>query len=124
MGFFITISPIPFNAGETVMPTKPSTDWTGVPTTYPAAEVRELKKVSNASVVKLSKAFIRGSEVSGTFLLADGAEVRSYAGRQRIEVQCLWFGRKPKTTWMNITLLCAPKFDLNYTGEVAWDIRK
>jgi len=106
------------------MPTKPSTDWTGVPMTYPYATVRELKQVSNASVVKLSKAFIRGSEVSGTFLLADGAEVRSYAGRQRIEVQCLWFGKKPKTTWMNITLLCAPKFDSSYSGEVAWDIRK
>jgi hypothetical protein len=92
--------------------------------TYPYATVRELKQVSNASVVRLSKAFIRGSEVSGTFLLADGAEVRSYAGRQRIAVQCLWFGKKPKTTWMNITLLCAPKFDSRYTGEVAWDIRK
>jgi hypothetical protein len=92
--------------------------------TCPYATVRESKQVSNASVVKLSKAFIRGSEVSGAFLLADGAEVRSYAGRQRIEVQCLWFGKKPKTTWMNITLLCAPKFDLNYTGLVAWDIRK
>jgi hypothetical protein len=107
------------------MPTKPSTDWTGAPTTYGAAAVKEHKSVSNASVVKLSKAFIRGSEITnGVFLLADGAEVRSYAGRQRIEVQCLWFGRKPKTTWMNITLLCAPKFDSSYTGDVAWDIRK
>jgi len=107
------------------MPTKPSTDWTGVPTTYPAAAVTEPKSVSNASVVKLSKAFIRGSEITnGVFLLADGAEVKSYAGRQRIEVQCLWFGKKPKATWMNITRLSAPKFDLNYTGPVAWDIRK
>jgi hypothetical protein len=107
------------------MPTKPSTDWTGVPMTYPYATVREPKQVSNASVVRLSKAFIRGSEITnGVFLLADGAEVRSYAGRQRIEVQCLWFGKKPKTTWMNITLLCAPKFDSSYSGEVAWDIRK
>jgi hypothetical protein len=48
------------------MPTKPSTEWTGVPMTYPHATVREPKPVSNAAVVKLSKAFIRGSEVSVT----------------------------------------------------------
>jgi hypothetical protein len=107
------------------MPTEPSVDWTGVPTTYPDAAVKETKSVSNASVVKLSKAFIRGSEISnGVFLLSDGAEVKSYAGRQRIEVQCLWFGKKPKTTWMNITLLSTPVFESNYSGAVAWDIRK
>ena len=102
----------------------PNTDWTGIPHTCSSAQPR-YKTVSNAKVVKLSKAFIRGSEITnGVFLLEDGAEVRSYAGRQRIAVQCLWFGRKPPTTWMNITLLCAPKFDSSYTGEVAWDIRK
>ena len=61
----------------------PNTDWTGIPHTCSTAEPRH-KAVSNAKVVTLSKAFIRGSEVSGTFVLADGAVVRTYAGRQRI----------------------------------------
>ena len=99
----------------------PNTDWTGLPHTCPTAEPR-YKTVSNAKVVTLSKAFIRGSEVSGTFVLADGAVVRTYAGRQRIEVQCLWFGRKPPSTWMNITLRSKPVFNDNFAGEVVYNL--
>lgn len=99
----------------------PNTDWAGIPTTSTTAKPKA-KVVKNARVVVLKKAFIRGSEVSGTFLLAEGAEVKTYAGRQRIEVQCLWFGRKPKTTWMNITLLSEPVFKNNYIGEVVANI--
>jgi hypothetical protein len=99
----------------------PNTDWTGIPHTCSTAEPRH-KTVSNAKVVTLSKAFIRGSEVSGTFVLADGAVVRTYAGRQRIEVQCLWFGRKPPSTWMNVTLRSKPTFDDSYSGDVVWNI--
>ena len=99
----------------------PNTDWTGIPHTCSTAEPR-YKTVSNAKVVTLSKAFIRGSEVSGTFVLADGAVVRTYARRQRIEVQCLWFGRKPPSTWMNITLRSKPVFDDNFAGEVVYNL--
>ena len=99
----------------------PNTDWTGIPHTCYTAEPR-YKTVSNAKVVTLSKAFIRGSEVSGTFVLADGAVVRTYAGRQRIEVQCLWFGRKPPSTWMNVTLRSKPVFNNNFDGKVVYDL--
>jgi len=59
----------------------PNTDWTGIPNTYRSAKPTKSKTVKNASVVTLSKAFIRGSEVSGTFLLADNAVLKTYAGR-------------------------------------------
>lgn len=101
----------------------PNTDWTGIPTTSLAAKPSEFKPVKNARVVIVKKAFIRGSEVSGTFLLAEGAEVKTYAGRRRIEVQCLWFGRKPKTTWMNVTLLSEPQFDNKYSGPIVTNIK-
>ncbi len=100
----------------------PNTDWTGVPMTSKTAKPTKPVPVKNARVVYLKKAFIRGSEVSGTFLLADNAEVKSYAGRRRIEVQCLWFNRKPKTTWMNLTLLSEPVFKNNFNGEVVGNI--
>jgi hypothetical protein len=100
-----------------------STDWTGVPMTATTATPRKLLPVRNARVVHLTKAFIRGSVVSGTFKVAEGAEVKTYAGKRRIEVECLWFGCKPPTTWMNITILCNPRFEENYSGDVVWDIR-
>ena len=100
----------------------PNTDWTGAPRIHSSAKPTKYKTVSNAKVVTLSKAFIRGSEVSGTFLLADGAVLKPYAGRQRIEVQCLWFGRKPANTWMNITLRSKPVFNDRFTGEVVENV--
>jgi len=100
-----------------------STEWTGIPTKSKTASVKDHAPVRNVRVVHLSKATIRNSQVSGVFKVAEGAEVKTYAGKRRIEVECLWFGRKPPTTWMNITILCTPRFDENYSGNVAWDIR-
>ena len=104
------------------MPTY-SNDWTGVPILSKTAKEKQYTSVKNARVVFLKKATIRQAVVSGYFKLADGAVVKPYAGKQRIEVECLWFGRKPPSTWMNITLLSKPEFKDNYTGEVVWDIR-
>jgi len=99
-----------------------NTDWTGVPMTYETASPKKHISVRNARVVFLKNATIRKATVSGYFKLADGADVKTYAGKQRIEVECLWFGRKPRTTWMNITLLSKPIFNSHYTGEIVWDI--
>ena len=104
------------------MPTY-STDWTGVPKTSKTAKEQGHTPVRNARVVYLKKATIRGAVVSGYFKLAEGAVIKTYGGKQRIEVECLWFGRKPPSSWMNITLLSKPEFIDNYTGEVVWDIR-
>lgn len=100
----------------------PNSDWTGIPMTSKTATPKKAMPVKDARVVYLKKASIRGSEVGGTFLLAEGAEVQTYAGRRRIEVQCLWFNRKPKTTWMHLTLLSEPMFKNNFTGEVVSNI--
>ena len=104
------------------MPTY-NTDWTGVPMLSKTATPKEHRQVTNARVVYLKKATIRLATVSGYFKLAEGAVVKPYAGKQRIEVECLWFGRKPPSTWMNITLLSKPEFIDNHTGDVVWDIR-
>jgi hypothetical protein len=100
-----------------------STDWTGVPMLSKKASPKLYSKARDARVVFLMKATIRNAVVSGYFKLAEGAEVKPYAGKQRIEVECLWFGRKPPSTWMNITLLSKPQFNYHYSGEVVWDIR-
>lgn len=105
------------------MATKPQTDWDGIPHTHRNARVLEDDyAVRNARVIHLSKASIRCTKVSGTFLLAPDAEMKTYAGKQRIEVQCLWFGRKPPTSWMHITVLSSPRYEDNYSGTVVWNI--
>lgn len=101
-----------------------STDWTGVPNLSKTAKEKLHINVRNARVVFLKKATIRRAVVSGYFKLAEGAVVKTYAGKKRIEVECLWFGCKPPSTWMNITLLSEPEFMESYTGDVVWDIRK
>lgn len=104
------------------MAKQPRTDWDNIPHKTPNARIVEHKDIKNARVIHITEATIRNCEVSGTFLLAPGAEMKSYAGRQRIEVQCLWFGRKPHTTWMHITVLGSVRYENNFTGEVIWDI--
>lgn len=99
------------------------TDWTNVPQQSKKATVRRTRLVENASVVHVGQAFIRGSTVSGCFKLAKGADIKAHKDKKRIEVECLWFGCKPKTTWMHITLLREVHFFYGYSGKVAFDIR-
>ena len=101
-----------------------NTDWRDIPQQSKTATVIRSRFVEDASVIYTDKAFIRGSTVSGFFKVAHGAEVKVRAGKRRIEVECLWFGRKPRSTWMNLTLLSEPKFLHGYSGNVALDIRR
>ena len=101
---------------------KYNTDWSEIPDTCTTATVQKTQRVNGARVVHLAKAGIRRSEVSGTFKLAEGAEVKTLWGQRRIMVECLWFGRKPKTTWMHLAVLSTPRFENDYSGEVVSDI--
>lgn len=100
-----------------------NTDWSDTPKSAKRARVQRMRFVENAQVILVDKAYIRGSIVGGWFKLVEGAHIQRYKHTQRIEVECLWFGRKPKTSWMHITLLCEPKFFYGYTGKVALDLR-
>jgi hypothetical protein len=67
---------------------------------------------------------IRSAKVSSVFKVAKidkPFSVRS--GRLRVCVECLWKGRKPRTTWMHITLGRAWKLKHTYDGEICVDIR-
>jgi hypothetical protein len=101
-----------------------NTDWRGVPQQSKTATVMRTRFVENASVIHVDRAFIRGSTVSGFFKVVNGAEVQARVGKRRIEVECLWFGRKPLNSWMNLTLLSEPTFLNGYSGNVALDIRR
>lgn len=100
------------------------TDWKGVPSEDGLAEPTARRSVSNATVIHVSRASIRASVVEDVYF--ELAPVKkpygSYAGKPRAEVKCLWYGRKPLTTWMHITLLGPHTEHRDFTGEVVWDI--
>lgn len=103
-----------------------NTDWTEVPDTDPNAEVIFGRNVTNAHVVWVAQATIRGAVVANAhFLVADPQTVgQPFRGRPAVEVQCLWYGRKPPTTWMHLTLLGRYVEKRRYTGPIATDFRR
>lgn len=105
------------------MATAYNTDWSGIPMTDASAEPVCLQAVSDAVVIHITRASIRDAIVENvTFELANLKNAYgSYAGKPRAEVRCLWYGRKPPTSWMHLTLLGPHTEERNYTGEVVWD---
>ena len=83
------------------------TDWDGIPHTDPNAEpVRWKTAPPHRQVVYVKQATIRNATISNTyFLLAEDYSIQQRSnGTERLEVECLWYDRKPKTTWMHITV--------------------
>jgi len=126
VGFLLSLNSISMQSNKRglKMPTAISTNWEGVPNLCKDASVKEQTDVKNARVVYLAKASIRNATVSGYFKVAEDAEVKTYAGKRRIEVECLWFGCKPPTSWMNLAILSTPKFEDGYSKKVNWNIAK
>ncbi len=106
-----------------MVPTKQwNTDWTGIPITDRKAAPRGAK-VANAHVVFVASGSIRNARfVNAHFVVAGpGLRQRKKQGKPRIEVQCLWHGRKPSKTWMHIAYEGEVVEKTNYSGEVVSD---
>ena len=105
------------------MATTKKSYWKDVPHTNTKAAINEYRKVKDKLAIKVTKAQIRNANVSGVFELASvDMPFRIKKGELTAEVICLWHGKKPKTTWMHLTL--GKKYELlfNYTGEVVDNI--
>jgi len=104
---------------------EPRTDWDSIPDTHTSAAPTSWRQVSGVRAVHAPSARIRCSSVSGYFEIADVLEpFRTRNGRFQVEVKCLWFGRKPPTTWMHLTLLGDYAVHEHYTGPVVENISK
>lgn len=57
-------------------------------------------------VIEVSNAHYRKAVISGRFLIANSTDPYGINkdGHKTIEVECHWYGWKPKTRWMNLTL--------------------
>ena len=61
----------------------------------------------NRTVIEVKDAQYRNAVLSGKFLVAqtDNAYGTSKDGHKTIEVECYWYGWKPKTRWMRLTVI-------------------
>ena len=99
-------------------------DWSYVPDTDKKAEPVAWHDVAVGQlVIKVTNAEIRKAVVSGCFLVVQKDNPRSYKdGNWRIEVECLWYGKKPKTTWMHLTVNNGFEYVQGYDGKVISNI--
>ena len=106
------------------MNTENVTDWTGIPNTDGKAEpIANSDVPTGRLVIKVENAEIRDAVVSGYFLVVQKDNPRSnYDEDWRIEVECLWFGKKPKTSWMHLTVNNGFEYIRDYKGKVISNI--
>ena len=105
------------------MTTQISTDWDNIPQTNPNAVVKSHRRVLDTLAIRVKSASIRNAEVSGVFELADIPQPFSiFNGVLRVEVKCLWYERKPPSSWTYFQLLDNWELIHNYSGEVADNI--
>ena len=105
---------------------EPSIDWTDVVHTCQSAVPTSMRHVTSAPAIEVINASIRNACVSGVFQIANvPAPFKTLKnGQMRVEVNCLWFGRKPPTTWMHITLSGEWELHQHYTGPVVENISR
>ena len=101
-----------------------NTDWTGIPPTDRKATPR-WARVANAHVVFVPSGSLRKARFVNAHFVVAGLTLRrtKKQGKPRVEVQCLWHGRKPTKTWMHIAYEAEPVEKANYSGEVVSDFR-
>lgn len=103
---------------------KISNDWSDVPDTDPNAQPCEYEDVNHVTAIHIQRALIRNAELLGCYFeLADPtARPAMKWGADRIEVKCLWYSRKPPTSWMHIAIHSDYEIISNYSGQVVRDI--
>ena len=102
----------------------PNTDWVGIPGHDKHSTVRRTRQVEHARVIHVTAASIRLALVAGHFEIAPtkGKPQNSYTPPCEVEVVCLWHGRKPPTSWMNLKLIGPCEVIENYSGTVVANI--
>jgi hypothetical protein len=62
---------------------------------------------SNRKVIEVNDALYRNAVLSGKFLVAQSPNAygTNKDGHKTIEVECYWYGWRPKTRWMRLTVI-------------------
>jgi hypothetical protein len=105
------------------MTTQITDEWNDRYNTHSNAHPVEHRAVTNALVVKVETAHLRGSDFSGVFEVAAVPKPFSiHDGQLRVQVQVGWFGMKPKTTWSHLTLNGEWELIRDYSGDVVHNL--
>jgi hypothetical protein len=104
----------------------PNTDWSDVVFTDRRARVVAYEQAEGMRAVRISQGTIRSAPVADVFELAESSTQpkETPGGKLRVEVKCLWYGRKPPNSWMHITILGTAEVLENYSGPVAVNIAR
>ena len=78
--------------------------WKDCPHTCKMAKPKATHQVHNAAVIEVNNAQYRNAEFSGVFLLSPNSEIKIIKGKQRVEVECCWFGHRLKTRGIRIII--------------------
>ena len=82
---------------------------------------------SNRKVIEVKDALYRNAALSGKFLVSQSANAygTNKDGHKTIEVECYWYGWKPKTRWMRLTIINQESEITDYSNlDVIKDIGK
>ena len=102
----------------------PNTNFGEVKSLDAAAKPSQTIPMKGVFAIEIIGGRIRTAKVSNVFKIAKTDKPFSVRkGRLRVCVECLWKGRKPRTTWMHITLGRVWKIHHNYDGKICVDIR-
>lgn len=98
--------------------------WTDQPGTKFDASPREQIEVTNATIIKVKRAFYRECYFDGAFLLSPDVKLPlPESGLHRVEVICRWFGHRLKTRGPEFRIDGATTEVIeNYTGKVWSDL--
>lgn len=103
---------------------KMQTDWRNVPVTDVKAQIIASETVKCLAAIHVTKGLIRNAELLDCYF--EMADLKSRPsmkwGAKRIAVKCLWYGRKPPTSWMHIAVVGGYEIISDYFGAVVRDI--
>lgn len=101
-----------------------NTDWSGVPHSNERAGPVAFRHVEKKPVIQVQRASIRNAIIENAYfeLVEYGTARKMENGKHKVEVKCLWYGCKPATTWMHITVDGPYTVLGEYTGQVVHNI--
>ena len=97
----------------------------GAPHTNPLAKPNRWEIApANRKIIRVKDAHYRNAVVSGVLVVAESENAygRNKDGHLTIEVECYWYGWKPTTRWIRLTLTTAEEELSNYRDEVVRNI--
>ena len=95
-----------------------SKHWVGAKNTNRKAAITDYMNVKNSLVIEVKNAYYRTAKLSGLFLVSNVENpFKLRKGALTIEIECLWDGTKPKSTWAHLIIKNKYKLHKNYSGK-------